>query len=218
MPKHFHIVLIGPPGAGKSTVSSLLADQVPLDIIATGQRLRSEIEAGTQVGLMIGPLLEQGHFAPDALMDSMLHGWLAAVSPEHSFILDGYPRTPHQAQALEQMLRALGHSLDAVVALELGEPEAVRRLAGRRVCRTDTSDEPWTLHIDDQAAVERCAAQNGVLELRDDDQPEVILERLRVYERETEPLIAFYANNGLLRRVDAHGEPATVAERVLAAL
>lgn len=214
-PRH-HIVLIGPPGAGKSTVAAILVRQAPIDVIATGQRLRQEIAAHSPIGRQIEGLLEQGHFAPDALMDRLMREWLAAVPPERGFILDGYPRTPHQTLALEGMLSDMRRPLDCAIALELSDEEAVRRLSGRRICRG--GGEPFTLHISDEAAVARCLARGGALEQRDDDKPEVIAERLRVYERETEPLIAFFETRGLLCRVDASGPPEEVAARVFEAV
>jgi adenylate kinase len=216
MSQTLHLILIGPPGAGKSTVAALLVQRVPLVVIATGQRLRQEIAARSPIGRQIEPLLEQGHFAPDTLMDRLMRQWLREVPAGHGFLLDGYPRNPEQAVALEGMLADRRRPLSAAIALELPDDEALRRLGGRRVCRYD--DQTFTLHISDEVAVARCASLGGTLESRDDDRPEIIQERLRVYERETEPLLAFYGQRGLLRRVDAVGSPAEVAVRVLEAV
>lgn len=213
MDSRLHIVLIGPPGAGKSTIAGLLARRIPLDVVATGQRLRQEIAAGSPLGRQIEPLLEQGHFAPDALMDRLMREWLATIPTDRGFLLDGYPRSPHQAVALEAMLADLRRPLTCAIALELSDAEAVRRLSGRRICRG--GGEPFTLHLDDAAAVARCQERGGTLEQRDDDRPDVIQERLRVYARETEPLLGFYEARGYLRRVDAAGTPEEVAARVL---
>lgn len=214
--RRLHLILIGPPGSGKSTVADLLVRQARLTVIATGQQLRQEIAAGSPIGRQIGPLLEQGHFAPDRLMDRLMRQWLREVPADHGFILDGYPRNPEQALALEAMLADRRRPLSAVIALDLDEAEAVRRLSGRRICRG--AGEPFTLHIGDAAAVARCAELGGRLEQRDDDQPDVIAERLRVYARETEPVLDFYADAGLLTRIDATNGSAAVAARVLATL
>lgn len=213
MTDRLHLILIGPPGAGKSTVAKILETRAPLTVIATGQRLRQEIAAGTPIGKTIEHLLDQGHFAPDTLMDRLMRQWLREVPAESGFILDGYPRNPEQALALEGMLADRRRPLSAAIALELDDDEAVRRLGGRRSCRW--AGEPFTLHITDEGAVARCRELGGVLETRDDDKPEVIQERLRVYARETEPVISFYAARGLLAPVDARGAAEEVAERVL---
>jgi adenylate kinase len=184
-------------------------------VIASGQRLRQEIAGGTPIGRMIGPLLEQGHFAPDTLMDRLMRQWLREVPADHGFLLDGYPRNPEQGLALDGMLADGRRPLSAVVALDLSDEEAVRRLSGRRLCRW--SGEPFTLHVSDEAAVARCAALGGTLTTRDDDRPEIIQERLRVYARETAPLLDFYGARGLLERVDSAGSPEAVAARILAA-
>lgn len=216
MSRPLQLVLIGPPGAGKSTLSEILVTRLPLTVIATGKRLRREIERRTPIGRQIAPLLEQGHFAPNTLMDRLMRAWLEEVPPDEGVLLDGFPRSPHQALALEAMLADMGRPLDAVISLDLSEAEAVRRLGGRRICVG--TGEPYTVHIEDAVAVARCRSQGGRLELRDDDRPEVISERMRVYTRETEPLIQYYQPTGLLHHIDAAGTPEEVTRRTLAAL
>lgn len=216
MPQPPALVLIGPPGAGKSTLSDRLVQRLPLTVIATGERLRAEIRSGSPLGRQIEPLLEQGHFAPDEVMEQLLYAWLAEAPPEQGFLLDGYPRSLSQAHTLSRLLDTLQRPLTMVIALELSDAEVIRRLTGRRVC--EGGGESFTLHIDDAAAVQRCHERGGRLVERDDDRPEIIAERLRVYARETEPLLALYRQRGLLRLVDAHGTPDDAAARVFTLL
>jgi adenylate kinase len=186
-------------------------------VIATGKRLRQEIASRSLIGREIGPILEQGHFAPDTLMDRLMRSWLAEAPEGQGVLLDGFPRSVPQALALEVMLADIRRPLDAVISLEIGEDEAVRRLGGRRIC-VGGGGEPFTLHIDDAEAVERCRTRGGQLTQRDDDASEVVMERLRVYERETAPLIDFYRQRGILIPIDAYGPADQVVARVLAAI
>lgn len=211
-----HLVLLGPPGSGKSTLSERLVQLLPISIIASGKRLRAEIASGSPLGREIEPLLDQGHFVPDALMDRLMRQWMASISPDKGFLLDGYPRTLKQAVALVGMLADMRRALDMVIALDLSVDEAIVRLGGRRVC--EGGGEPFTLHINDTAALHRCWERGGKLVLRDDDAPEVIAERLQVYADETRPLIDYYQRQGLLQIVDASGTPEEVMARVLALL
>ncbi len=207
------LILLGPPGAGKSTVSEQLRQRLPLTVIATGKRLRAEIAARTPIGLEIGPLLADGHFAPDSMMDRLMRDWLVQAPDENLILLDGFPRSRVQALALEGMLADIQRRLALVIALEISIDEAIRRLGGRRVC--EGGGEPFTLHIEDVAAMRRCWQRGGTLVQRDDDQPEVIAERLQVYDAETFPLMEWYTTHDLLHRVSAHGNPDEVVDRVL---
>ena len=210
------VVLIGPPGAGKSTLVPALVQAFALDRIATGERLRAEIAADTELGRTAAAYVERGDLVPDAVIERLLRSCLAATQPGHGVLLDGYPRSLHQARTLDAVLAELGRPVNVVLALELPDEEILHRLGGRRLCTG--AGEPWTLHLDDAAAVARCRAQGGTLEQRDDDRPEVIVQRLAVYRRQTEPVLAAYRAAGLLQEVDATGSPADVQARAIAVL
>ena len=211
-----NIVLLGPPGAGKSTIAEALIGERQLVSIATGQRLRAEIKGRTALGRAVQEYLDRGELAPDSLMDRLLRSCLEGLDPQQGFLLDGYPRTIRQARGLVGMLADYRRELDAVIALDVGDEEVVRRLSGRRMC--EGAGEPFPVHIDDLASLLRCQERGGRLVERADDRPEIVRQRLVVYHEQTQPLLEFYADAGLLRRVDANGPPAEVARRALAAL
>jgi len=208
------IILMGPPGAGKSTITPPLVEQFGLALIATGKRLRAEMNRGSELGSAVAGYLKNGELVPDELMERIVAAALDDVPAEQGFLLDGYPRTEHQARALDRLLAAAHCPLTAVIALELSEEEVLHRLTGRRIC-IEPGDKRWTLHMDDHEAVARCQAAGGSLSQRPDDQPEVISQRLSVYHDQTQPLLDYYRQRGLLHFIDAHGAATEVQGRVL---
>ncbi|MDW8147994.1 MAG: adenylate kinase [Roseiflexaceae bacterium] len=211
-----NIVLLGPPGAGKSTIAEELVHQLPLVPISTGALLRAEISARTRIGREVAPLLERGELAPNSLMDRLLRARLETLDPDQGLLLDGYPRTMRQALGLAAMLADYDRILHMVIAIEVTDDEVIRRLSGRRIC--EGAGEPFPVHIDDLASIMRCRERGGRLVQRDDDRPEVVRQRLVAYHQQTAPLIAYYEDQGILRQIDGSGTPAEVARRTLAAI
>lgn len=216
MTQPLHIILMGAPGAGKSTQSRRLKARYPLHVLSTGQSLRDEVAQRTVLGLLAEAYFETGALLPDDVMVALITERLLKLPPGQGFLLDGFPRTIPQAEALQRLLQKLERPLSAVIALDLGDDAAVRRLGGRRMC--EGLGDPFPLHIDDRASVEACVRLGGRLVTRPDDEPHIILERLRAYEAETMPLIQFYESQGMLHHVSAEGDPDEVQQAIVAVL
>lgn len=215
-PRQINIVLLGPPGAGKSTIAEALVAEYDLVVVSTGQRLRTEMEARSPLGRAVMPYLEHGNLAPDSMMDRLLRASLDSLDPERGFLLDGYPRTMRQALGLIGMLADYERTLTAVIALEVSDEVIIRRLSGRRIC--EGAGEPFPIHIDDLASMLRCRERGGKAVQRDDDRPEVVQQRISVYHEQTAPLLEFYRETDELLPIPATGSPAEVSRNVIAAL
>lgn len=206
-----HIILLGAPGAGKGTQAAYLRDEWGVAHISTGDILRAEVREGTELGKAAQGYMERGELVPDDLVIRMMEERLKLLGESAGYILDGFPRTVAQAEALEQMLQRIGHTLDAVVDLAVPDKELIRRLTGRRVCPNCSA----VYHVDTMKPKEAgiCDLCGATLIQRKDDQLEAITNRLEVYKAQTAPLIAFYRDRGKLVTIDGTiGVPEVAAE------
>lgn len=192
-------VFLGPPGVGKGTQASELSGEFSIPHISTGDILREEIKAGTELGRLARSFIDDGNLVPDRVAVDIIRNRLRRPDAQNGYILDGFPRTVPQAEMFEQLLKEMGSRLDLVVYLESAEDVLVRRLSGRRVCR----DCGKIFHLVNMPPkVEGvCDACGGELYRRPDDEPEAVRNRLRVYREKTADLIRWYEEKGLLTRV-----------------
>jgi adenylate kinase len=202
------VAFLGPPGAGKGTQARELAREAAVPQIATGDMLREAVAAGTALGREAKRYMDQGALVPDDVVVAAMKERLAQPDAAGGFILDGFPRTIAQAEALTQMLKDLGRELDAVVYFEVPEEELLRRLTGRRVCRQCGS----TFHVVSAPPAKPgvCDRCGGELSQREDDSEATVANRLQVYARQTAPLLDYYRDRGLLRPVEGKGPVADV--------
>jgi adenylate kinase len=211
------IVLTGPPGAGKGTQAGLLALRLSIPHISTGDLFRANISQGTDLGRQVESILREGGLVPDEITIAMAGERMARPDAAEGFLLDGFPRNIAQAKALDSLLVETDRPLDAVLDLEVPEDEVVRRIAGRRMCRNDSSHIFHTTY--NPPAVEGvCDVCGGKLYQRDDDQEETVRKRLAVYHQETEPIIDYYREQGLVRTISALAPVPEVTRRALQAL
>jgi adenylate kinase len=210
------IVLLGPPGAGKGTQAKLMQERIGVHHISSGDLLRAAVAARSELGRAAQAYMSRGELVPDALVIDMIEHRLRQNGFDPGFMLDGFPRTVAQAEALEDRLSGQHMPLQHVISLEVPREELVRRLSGRRTCRQCSAMYHVDLDPPKQAGV--CDRCSGELYQRDDDREETIRARLGVYDTATAPLTAFYRGRGLLREVDGTGATEQVLERVLSQL
>lgn len=210
------MILLGPPGSGKGTQAKMLCERLGIPQISTGDMLRAAVQEGTPMGLRAKAEMEAGGLVPDEVVVGIVKERLAKPDCDKGFILDGFPRTLPQADALKQTLAELGKDLDAVVSLEVDGDAVVGRIAGRRTCRA--CGKMYHVVFDAPAEEGTCDKCGGELYQRDDDQEATIRKRLEVYAQQTEPLIDYYKSDGLVRDIDGMQDIAVVQERILAVL
>jgi adenylate kinase len=211
-----NLILFGPPGAGKGTQAERLQRDFQLPFISTGEMLRANVKDETELGTKAKRHMDTGDLVPDDLIVAMAAERLQEKDAQDGFILDGFPRTLEQADALEQQLSSLGRRVTAALLVDVPDEEVIRRLSGRRVCVK--AGHNYHMEFDPPKHEGMCDQDGSRLVQRDDDQPEVIENRLRVYHEQTEPLIAHYDEQGLMRRIDGTRPPADVHDHIRAVI
>ncbi|MEU3859062.1 adenylate kinase [Streptomyces sp. NPDC028722] len=211
------IVLVGPPGAGKGTQAVRLAEKLAVPHISTGDLFRANISQQTELGKLAKSYMDAGNLVPDEVTIAMAKDRMEQPDAANGFLLDGFPRNVSQAQALDRLLRDEDITLDAVLDLEVPEEEVVKRIAGRRICRNDSSH---VFHETYSPAKQEgvCDVCGGELYQRDDDSEDTVRKRLEVYHSQTEPIIDYYKSQGLVRTISSLGPVDEITRRALEAL
>jgi adenylate kinase len=210
------IALLGPPGSGKGNQAERLKDRLGFVPLATGDLLRAAREAGTDLGRRASEYMDRGDLVPDEVMVGLIAERVASDESADGFILDGFPRTITQGEALDAKLSELGRGLTAAILMDVPDEEVIRRLSGRRVCVKE--GHIFHMEFDPPKNEGVCDICGSRLEIRDDDKPEVVRNRLATYHEKTEPLVAYYEERALLRRVDGMAPPDEVSDRIRAML
>ena len=204
-----NLLLYGAPGSGKGTQANMLRAHFGIPHIATGDMLRAEIQAGTELGRKAQPILAAGPYVSDDIMIGMIRNRLRKPDCEPGFIIDGFPRTVPQAVALDDLMVALEKRFDRVIYLKVDVDELLTRLSGRLVCpRCQRTYPPGT---------EACAADGSPLVQRDDDRPEAVRPRIEIYLEKTVPVLDHYREEGLVAEIDGRGTIEEISRQVLAA-
>jgi len=207
------IILMGPPGAGKGTQARRLADSTGMKHLSTGDILRAEVKAGSELGLLAKGFMERGEYVPDSHIISMIQ---KSIADPTGVLLDGFPRTVVQAESLDESLEKAGLGIDKVVHFAVDTDELVNRLSSRAVC--SDCQTPYNLVSDAPSKEGVCDKCGGSVIVRDDDQPEAIKTRMRVYEEQTAPVLDYYKSRGDVAEIIATGTPDSVFEKLSQAI
>lgn len=211
-----NLILLGPPGAGKGTQAQMIVERYRIPQISTGDMLREAVKNGTSLGKQAKTYMEKGELVPDEVVIGIIDERLRAPDCSAGFILDGFPRTAPQAEALQAILDKIGKSVDHVINIEVDPEELVRRLTGRRTCKNCGAMFHIAFHPPaKEGACDRCG---GNLYQREDDREETIRTRLKEYEKQTSPLIRYYDQKNLLRPVEGMGKQSQIFDQILRVL
>jgi len=205
-----NLLLYGPPGSGKGTQADMLHDRFDIPHISTGDILRAEVKAGTALGKQAQPIMARGDYVPDEIMIGIIRNRLVEPDTGNGFILDGFPRTIPQAEALDRLLSDIRKEFDRVVYLKVETQELVKRLAGRMTCPVDQKTYP--------PGTTTCPADGATLIQREDDKPEAVQQRIEVYLSKTLPLLDYYRSRALVSEVEGVGTIEEIHSRVLKAV
>ena len=210
------IIMLGAPGAGKGTQAKKIASKYSIPHISTGDIFRANIKNGTELGKKAKTYMDQGLLVPDELVVDLVVDRVAADDCANGYVLDGFPRTIPQAEALDAALAKLGESMDYAINVEVPDENIVKRMSGRRACVACGA----TYHIEHippktEGICDTCGKE---LILRDDDKPETVLKRLNVYHEQTQPLIDYYTGKGILKEVDGTKDMSEVFDEIVAIL
>ena len=211
-----NLITLGPPGAGKGTQAAMLAERLGIPHVASGDLFREALKAETELGLMAKSYMHRGELVPDEVTIAMIREWLATQDCQKGIILDGFPRTIEQAEALNQLLAEQGKVIDAALFIDASEDELVRRLSSRWTCRN--CQAIYNVISSPPKEEGKCDICGGELYQRSDDAPETVRNRIGVYWEQTSPLIDYYRDEGLLITIKSEGGIEHVQERILEAL
>ncbi len=207
-----NLVLLGPPGSGKGTQGERLQEDLRLPYYATGDILRAAVRDETELGRTAKEYMDRGDLVPDEVIVGVIAEALDSAAARDGFLLDGFPRTTPQAEALDAKLGELDRGVTAVLLIDVSDDEVVRRLGGRRTCE----ENGHVFHVEFNPPKREgvCDIDGSPLITRDDDKPDVIRKRLQTYHEKTEPLVGYYDQRSVLRRLDGQQDPNEVAEEI----
>lgn len=209
-----NLVLLGPPGSGKGTQGERLQEDLRLPYYATGDILRAAVRDETELGRTAKEYMDRGDLVPDEVIVGVIAEALDSSEARDGFILDGFPRTTPQAEALDAKLEELGRVVTAVLLIDVSDDEVVRRLGGRRTCAGGTPPHVYHVEFNPPEREGVCDVDGSELIVRDDDKPDVIRKRLHTYHEKTEPLVDYYDHRSVLRRIGGETTPDAVAEEI----
>jgi adenylate kinase len=209
-------VLFGPPGAGKGTQAKFLSEELNVPHISTGDILRENVKKGTALGMKAKSYMDKGELVPDMLLIDLIKDRLSQPDCRKGFLLDGFPRTIPQAEALDEILDDINKNLDGVINIDVGSGELVRRLSGRRICRSCGAS--YHVVFNPPKVKDICNACGGELYQRDDDKEAAIKNRLNVYVKQTQPVLEYYKKKNILIDIDGEKEIDEVTSDVKSAI